>query len=475
MTAPFALTLGLSLILATSAGAQTLYRWVDERGEEHFTDDLSRVPKRARLRPVTGEISVVGGVAAPPAPPPSEVKPATSRTEGTLQAATRALLAAGRLGEAVEPLERSLRELRGPAPAELERDRTATYSLLVEEAERELAKARPDSGHPLLRRLLKLPFEDSRRRRSLAGLHVRLASAHLSGDRPEAALQAASEALALDPANSSAWFIRGEVHFKRDDLEGAIAEWEKGQRHQKSALLTSRIDRASRELAALSNFQIIRSEHFSVRSEGRYDAEAARFALDRLELARTQLVGLYGRQSEDAIGVVLYPDKKYHALNDNLASWSHGHYGRKIGMASGGALAYPEQFSRTLFHEYGHAVFERATAGRGGPAWLNEGLAQLAANTVNSPPPLGCLFGHGRSLAELKGSFGRLDVLAARVAYPVALHAVQLLEQEHGRGRFPELLARISEGVAFEKAFEQTFGLTVEAFDAHFAPDQPRP
>lgn len=44
----------LALVLAL-LGGQTLYEWVDELGESHFTDDVSTIPAKAKRRVTTGE------------------------------------------------------------------------------------------------------------------------------------------------------------------------------------------------------------------------------------------------------------------------------------------------------------------------------------------------------------------------------------------------------------------------------------
>ncbi|MDP2270695.1 MAG: DUF4124 domain-containing protein [Archangium sp.] len=64
-------TLAALLVFSTAANAQQIYRWTDKKGEAHYTDDVSTVPKGAKLETTEGEELMVV-----PAPPPSPTVPA---------------------------------------------------------------------------------------------------------------------------------------------------------------------------------------------------------------------------------------------------------------------------------------------------------------------------------------------------------------------------------------------------------------
>jgi hypothetical protein len=72
---PWALLLSALLAAPTEAGE--LYRWMDERGRAHFTDDLTRVPSRYRDRAMQSAFpdSRVTMPAAPAAPAPAAEPP----------------------------------------------------------------------------------------------------------------------------------------------------------------------------------------------------------------------------------------------------------------------------------------------------------------------------------------------------------------------------------------------------------------
>ncbi|MFT3706831.1 MAG: DUF4124 domain-containing protein [Archangium sp.] len=99
----------LALAVSVLLGQATTYEWVDEKGETHFTDDVSTVPKRAKVKTTTGgDLSVIEREPknAPPQPPKKD-KP----TWDTCEVAKRRLdVALAKLEEAKKKFE--LEQLR---------------------------------------------------------------------------------------------------------------------------------------------------------------------------------------------------------------------------------------------------------------------------------------------------------------------------------------------------------------------------
>jgi len=62
-----------ALLLATSSFSQQMYRWTDDKGTIHFTDDLSKIPDRYRDQVKTIEA---------PQPPPSKTQPSVKPEKG---------------------------------------------------------------------------------------------------------------------------------------------------------------------------------------------------------------------------------------------------------------------------------------------------------------------------------------------------------------------------------------------------------
>jgi len=90
--------------------------------------------------------------------------------------------------------------------------------------------------------------------------------------------------------------------------------------------------------------------------------------------------------------------------------------------------------TRTFSHEYTYACL--ASLGNW-PAWLHEGIAQRMAGDTPHPQQLQLLEQLGQAgklpkLQNLAGGWSRLDARSARVAYTLALIAIQKL---YGRYR----------------------------------------
>lgn len=140
------LLLGLVMTVVSFWGAsgQELYRWVDERGTVHFTDDLARVPERYRNQiekrsPTEKPSSPVKTTPEPqtdrePAPPSPERRDLLGRDEAWWRAKVKQW--EDRLRHAQENLERLQAEIRQKekelAEVRLKPDKFKTKSKRVE-------------------------------------------------------------------------------------------------------------------------------------------------------------------------------------------------------------------------------------------------------------------------------------------------------------------------------------------------------
>lgn len=391
--------------------SQPVYRWVDGKGEEHFTNDPASVPKGRVAKPLVLDEDVVLRSSEPP--PPRAATPAVIQVRGTESSSAKDVRVKDARAKESDPEAR--------AAQALSRARVHASEFRLEQAEREVRQSLVDA-----------------------------------------------------PGNPYAWGLLGELRLKQNDAAGAVDAWERGLRYEPGNPYLQRLIQArAKEVDRLKDLSRLEGEHAIVSFEGRADPELGRLALRVADEAHRDLTPLFGFTPTDKVPIVIVADQTFHGMRHT--SWAAAFYDGKVRMPGGGATGQPLYFKSVLYHEYAHALFDRAVRRNPAPAWLNEGMAELAQAVVEGMPPRTCQWGHGGlKLAQLPRSLGQLDSGEADAAYRVSLHAVMRLEDRFGQERVRKLLARLGEGRSFGAAFEQTFGITsaqfIESFDAEASP-----
>ncbi len=456
-----------ALLLVSLVLAQPIYTWVDESGETHFTDDPSSVPKGRKAKVMSTEDRAILRF-EPPAEPPRPRAPVETSdlprldTETPLRGDVERRLRQGDLAGAMALVDRSRREQpkdsRGRAAA-LERIGHHTHALGVKLLTRE--------GDERVETLCRLLGEVPRGPRKCAELHLHAASMLLQESRFEDAERRLRKAQAADASHPGIWSTLGTLRIRSNDPAGAVDAWTRGLRYDpKNAELKWLLERNAKEAANLGALSRTESDHFVLSFEGERQPELGKVTLELLEDAWAQVGTLFDLKPAGKLAVVVYPDQAFYGVRHT--SWAAGFYDGKIRVPGDGALSHPLKFKSLLFHEYAHAVFDRAVKGRRAPAWLNEGMAQLAQVLVDGGPPMGCGMGHSARLASLPGAFGALSAGDAQAAYPTARHAVERLQVRFGRPALLRLLAEIAAGATFEPAFERAFSMPYGRFVREF-------
>jgi hypothetical protein len=130
---------------------------------------------------------------------------------------------------------------------------------------------------------------------------------------------------------------------------------------------------------------------------------------------------------------------------------------------------------RTLIHEYAHLLFLHRLCGgtphctpRGGPRWLDEGLAMLRSGYMGLDDHFrlayAALSGRWIPLAELEDSFPA-NAEAAELAYLESVAAVRYLLAEHGQHALELLLRRLGGGASLDVAMRGAIGADLEEFE----------
>ncbi len=406
-------------------------------------------------------LGVAPGGLAPPAALPSVVDAGTPPGVRAEVERVAELLVEGQLGGALERVH-ALFRARSPAAG-------PALELVAHVARSRVREGALSKVEPLLPRMQELPASEPVVRAEVARVLATVAVASARAGQPEHSLQQARAALALDESTPEAYLAMGEYQFQDNDLAGALDTWERGLRlNPGEPLLTRRLERGRSEAERLGGLERVASEHFVVAFDGRADVPAARASLEVMEAAYRGVGALFQSYPDGPIPVVLYPERSFE--QEGHASWSAAVYDGKIRLPSRGADVHSIRFRGTLFHEYGHALFHRATAGKHAPAWLNEGFADVARLRADPGPAVRCTPDvHLYSLRALEAGFQRIgNHRAAHLAYLEARHAVEHIVERHGEDGVRALLAELSTGAAFPAAFERTLGEDYQTFVAAF-------
>jgi tetratricopeptide (TPR) repeat protein len=341
------------------------------------------------------------------------------------------------------------------------------FLLVMRETQARLQAGRAGSVEPVVARLRELPTSEPAVRAPLARLLGALAVASSSAAHYEQAKNEARQALELEESNADAYLALGDLQFQDNDLVGALDIWERGLRlNPGDPALARRLEGGQREATRVGSLERQASEHFVVSFDGRADVAGARAALETMESAYRSVGALFQLYPDGPIPLVLYPNQTF--AQEGHVSWSAGFYDGKIRLPAEGAAGATRAFRGTLFHEYAHALFHRATRGVTAPSWINEGLAEVARLRADPGPPVACASGHSFPLGLLGPGFGRFDRRSARWAYLEGRHAVERLVEQHGEEGIRMLLGEVARQADFGRGFQRAYGESFEDFARRF-------
>jgi tetratricopeptide (TPR) repeat protein len=299
-----------------------------------------------------------------------------------------------------------------------------------------------------------------------AWLGLGIALSHLGEDRD--ADHALRMALERNPREKWAYGALGELAYRRDDMEGALLNWEKAlEIDPGDAALRARVERIRREQRTEKDFNRDVTSHFSVKYEGREKIEAGRIVLRILEQAYGDIGRALSFYPDGEIAVILYSDRQFQEVTD-APGWSGGIYDGRIRVPIGGIERESPALRALLYHEYTHAVVR--TIAPNAPAWLNEGLAQHFEGREISGRQRDELRRAVRegvmpSLRLLEGSFMKYTGAQAGTAYLISLSAVRYLIDDYGLYRARIVLDHLGKGADPLRAIEDGLLLSLDEFE----------
>lgn len=265
--------------------------------------------------------------------------------------------------------------------------------------------------------------------------------------RPREAFAVIDDALRTHGNDADLLAMAGLARLQLDDIPAARSFLEKSLTIQPNPSIQSLLRRVERESAGDASSEKSYGTRFALRYEGgQLDPRSARELTQVFDREVTRISQELGCNSNDRLAVIIQSRENYSATT-GAADWSGGRYDGRIRIALPPGGSVDTETTRTFSHEYTHACL----AGLGTwPAWLHEGIAQRMAGDMPHPQQLDLLQQLGKAgqlpkLRNLAGGWAGLDARSARVAYTLALVAIQKLYDRYQTYGVRTLLAQPSQ------------------------------
>jgi tetratricopeptide (TPR) repeat protein len=231
-------------------------------------------------------------------------------------------------------------------------------------------------------------------------------------------------------------------------------------------LISAKLKAAQKSEQTLLNRQ---SSHFQVKFEGGDDYEIWGRVLEILEEAYRDIGQQLGHYPSKPITVVLLTRESFHSTTGGPA-WSDGLFDPVLGrikIPTQGALTDQAWLTRTLRHEFVHALLHDRVGGRMGaiPTWLNEGLAmQLAGDPMPDIPEL--MRGEVQliPLSYLEGTWSAFPAKVATVAYLEGNSATVYLIDRFSMEKVRELISVLAAGQPIAAAMQDRLFFPYDEF-----------
>lgn len=265
--------------------------------------------------------------------------------------------------------------------------------------------------------------------------------------------------------------LLGSAYYASENLDRAIAEWNKALAIQDHPRLREALARAEQERSVAGSYHELRSLHFLLRCEGSEVRALGEEVLQSLEAGFDDLQRELDFYPRETIVVLLYPNQAFRDVSRS-PDWVGAVNDGKIRVPVSGLTTVTADVARLLKHELTHSFVRQITLGRC-PTWFNEGLAQLeeGATTAGLGAQLARAVTAGRvpALASLESSFLELPADQVGLAYAKSLAALEYLRDTFGRGEIRRLLRLMASNPNFAAVLQDHLRLSYPAFEQEVA------
>lgn len=236
--------------------------------------------------------------------------------------------------------------------------------------------------------------------------------------------------------------LLGSAYYGMDNLQQAIAEWNKALAMTDNKSLREAVARAQRELDASGDYSELRDDHFLLRYDGHQNETLSGQILSSLDGSFQDLALDLDYSPTEAIVVILYSNQAFRDITQT-PSWVGAVNDGKIRLPVSGLTQVTPELARVLKHELTHSFVRQITQGRC-PMWFNEGLAQLeeGGSTAGRGSQLARAMAAGQipPYSSLEGSFMGLSADQAALAYSKSLAGLEYLRDTFGMGEVRQML-----------------------------------
>jgi tetratricopeptide (TPR) repeat protein len=307
------------------------------------------------------------------------------------------------------------------------------------------------------------PVETLRQSIALSGKQPVLAQVAqlIEANQPRRALELIEPQLQKQRGNADAFFLAGLAAYRSDELRTALDYWKQSLELKPNETLAAFYHRAEREAANDRSSQTLYGMRVLLRYEDQVvSPDLARQMVGVLDQELTRISAELGCHAEERVVAIVQSREAYFKSTD-AAEWSGGQYDGRI------RVPLPEsgigsETRRVFGHEIVHACL--AAVPGNWPAWFQEGMAQKLSGDSLSPAAMGLIHrmaaAHALPRLENVGqSWSRMSTQHARIAYALALAAVDLLYESYGSGGVRNLLQNPDRLQAFTAELDKRLGL----------------
>jgi len=273
------------------------------------------------------------------------------------------------------------------------------------------------------------------------------------------------------PKSADVVMLLGSAFYGMENLDEAVAQWNKALALEDNSRLRDAIAKAEREREIAGYYRELRSEHFLLRYGGEQVEELSGQVLSSLEASFQNLVLDLDYSPREVIIVILYPNQAFQDITRS-PNWVGALNDGKVRVPVSGLTQMNTDLARVLKHELTHSFVRQITMGHC-PTWFNEGLAQLEEGDTTAR--LGAQLaraaagGHLPSFQALEGPFLNMPQDQVALSYAKSLAALEYLRANFDMGEICTLLKAMPSQPDFSLLLQKELHLSYPAFEQEVA------